>query len=61
MDIQRKGIEYADFEYSCFGDYPLPAYGEVSDGVPPDPAPLSRSFIGEPPGRFHPQVPLHQD
>ena len=35
LDLQRKGVEHADFEYACFGDYDMPKYGDVTDGVPP--------------------------
>ncbi|KAF4455445.1 hypothetical protein F53441_2234 [Fusarium austroafricanum] len=35
IKIQDKMTEKAQFEYSCFGDYPSLPYGKVTDGVPP--------------------------
>lgn len=28
-------LEEAQYEYSCFGEYDVPAYGELNNGVPP--------------------------
>lgn len=35
LKVQKVQIEKADFEWACFGDYEMPAYGEVRDGRPP--------------------------
>lgn len=57
LAIQRKGVKHANFTYSCFGNYTLPEYGEVTDGVPPG---QEKSLFGNFHEQFSPQVPLHQ-
>ncbi|KAL1957422.1 hypothetical protein VTO42DRAFT_5990 [Malbranchea cinnamomea] len=54
MDIQKKRIGSTNFEYSCFGNYTLPKYGEVTDGAPPEPTQLSSGDRGS----FSPQASL---
>ncbi|PSN71649.1 phosphoglycerate mutase-like protein [Corynespora cassiicola Philippines] len=34
LEVQREQAQRADFEYACFGDWKMPAYGEVGDGRP---------------------------
>ena len=34
LEAQKKQIELADFNYSCFGDYEKTKYGDVTDGRP---------------------------
>ncbi|EAT81332.2 hypothetical protein SNOG_11624 [Parastagonospora nodorum SN15] len=34
LRVMEKEIEKADYDYACFGDYDLPAYGEIKDGRP---------------------------
>ncbi|KKK16918.1 hypothetical protein ARAM_002667 [Aspergillus rambellii] len=34
LDIQKKSLERAQFEYSCTGDWEIGEYGSVHDGVP---------------------------
>ncbi|RMZ77021.1 hypothetical protein DV738_g4590, partial [Chaetothyriales sp. CBS 135597] len=36
LDILSGLLSQAQYEYSCFGDYPSPPYGSVTDGVPPN-------------------------
>lgn len=36
LEVQKKQIELADYEYACFGDYDAGEYGDVTDGRPPD-------------------------
>lgn len=33
LRIQKQNIDRAKYEYSCFGDYEPPKYGDVTDGV----------------------------
>lgn len=33
LQVQEAGLEKADFEYSCYGNYTVPEYGDVDDGV----------------------------
>ncbi|KAE8140786.1 histidine phosphatase superfamily [Aspergillus pseudotamarii] len=35
LKVQRKSLERSQFEYACFGNWSTPAYGDVTDGVPP--------------------------
>ncbi len=35
MDILGGLLDQARYEYSCFGNYPSPKYGTVTDGVLP--------------------------
>ncbi|KAL4898794.1 histidine phosphatase superfamily [Aspergillus ambiguus] len=35
MAIQKQSLEKAQFEYACYGNWTMPEYGEVTDGVPP--------------------------
>ncbi|KAF4988262.1 hypothetical protein FGRMN_9866 [Fusarium graminum] len=35
MEVQDTMADKAQFDYSCFGDYPSLPYGKVTDGVPP--------------------------
>lgn len=35
LEVQKGQIEKAEFEWACFGDYDMPAYGDVRDGRPP--------------------------
>lgn len=53
LAVQRKAVRYANFTYSCFGNYTFPEYGEVTDGVPPDPKSFSLGGFDDP------QFPLH--
>lgn len=34
LKLQEEMPEKANYEHACFGDYPAPAYGEVTDGAP---------------------------
>lgn len=34
LEVQKRQIELADFEYACFGDYEHGEYGDVTDGRP---------------------------
>ncbi|ORY14196.1 3-phytase A precursor [Clohesyomyces aquaticus] len=34
LEVQKKQIELADYEYACFGDYDSGRYGDVTDGRP---------------------------
>lgn len=34
LDILGGLLDEAEYEYSCFGDYPSAKYGEITDGVP---------------------------
>lgn len=38
LEIQASSLNLSQYEYACFGDWPVPAYGTVTDG-----APLARS------------------
>lgn len=35
MKVQRKSLQRSQFEYACSGNWSTPAYGDVTDGVPP--------------------------
>jgi hypothetical protein len=34
LDALSGMLEKAQYEYSCFGNYPAPGYGNITDGVP---------------------------
>lgn len=34
LDVLATLLDEAQYEYSCFGDYPSPKYGDTTDGVP---------------------------
>ena len=34
IKVQQKQIEFADFDYACFGEYERPKYGDITDGRP---------------------------
>jgi hypothetical protein len=34
LDALSGLLERAQYEYSCFGQYPAPGYGNITDGVP---------------------------
>lgn len=36
MDVLGGLLDTARYEFSCFGDYPSPNYGSVTDGVLPE-------------------------
>ena len=35
MGVVEGLLQEAQYEFSCFGSYPAPAYGSVTNGVPP--------------------------
>lgn len=35
LEVMKKQMELADFDYACFGDYEIPAYGGITNGAPP--------------------------
>ena len=35
LEVQKGLVDEIDFEWACFGDWEMPAYGEVRDGMPP--------------------------
>lgn len=34
MEVQSKMLETAEYEFSCFGEYPVVPYGGITNGVP---------------------------
>jgi hypothetical protein len=34
LQIMEKQVEIADYDFACFGEYDMPAYGEIKNGHP---------------------------
>lgn len=37
LEVQARSTKLANYEYACFGNYPAPPYGSITNGVPISP------------------------